>query len=100
MSTTGDSETTGTTELAPSAAQHRAPDAPAPASESTIPAEVPENSTVNRRQGFGQGFLDAISTGWAERPEIVPPAREQAAFAARRRDAVSAAFPGRRLVVP
>lgn len=81
MSTTGDSETTGTTELAPE-------------------AEIPANSTVNRRQGFGDGFLSTISTGWAERPELLPPAREQAAFAARRRDAVSAAFPGKRLVVP
>lgn len=81
MSTTGDSESTGTTDLAPE-------------------AEIPANSTVNRRQGFGDGFLSMISTGWAERPEILPPAREQAAFAARRRDAVSAAFPGKRLVVP
>jgi Xaa-Pro aminopeptidase len=81
MSTTGDSENTGTAELAPE-------------------AEIPTNSTVNRRQGFGDGFLSTISTGWAERPEILPPAREQASFAARRRDAVSAAFPGERLVVP
>ncbi len=57
------------------------------------------NSTTNRRQGFGQGFLDGISTGWADRPDIVPAPREQAAFAAARRAAVSAAFPGRRLVV-
>ena len=82
MSTAGDSETTGTTELAPEA------------------TEIPANSTVNRRQGFGDGFLSTISTGWAERPEILPPAREQAAFAARRRAAVSAEFPGKRLVVP
>jgi len=81
MSTTGDSETTGTTELAPE-------------------AEIPANSSVNRRQGFGDGFLSTISTGWAERPETLPSPREQAAFAARRRAEVSAAFPGRRLVVP
>lgn len=81
MSTTGDSESTGTTELASE-------------------TEIPANSTVNRRQGFGDGFLSTISTGWAERPEILPPAREQASFAARRRDAVSAAFPGARVVVP
>ena len=84
MSTTGDSETIGTTELAPEASS----------------AEIPANSTANRRQGFGRGFLDTISTGWADRPEVLPPPREQAAHAARRRDAVSAAFPGRRLVVP
>jgi Xaa-Pro aminopeptidase len=84
MSTTGDSETTGTTELAPEAA----------------PTEIPANSSVNRRQGFGQGFLDTISSGWAERPEVLPPEREQAPYAARRREAVSAAFPGKRLVLP
>jgi len=67
MSTAGDSENTGTAELAPE-------------------AEIPTNSTVNRRQGFGDGFLSTISTGWAERPEILPPAREQASFAARRRE--------------
>jgi len=61
---------------------------------------TPVNSTANRRQGFGQGFLDTISTGWAERTEILPFAREQAPFAARRRAAVSKAFPGARLVIP
>ena len=84
MSTTGDSDTTGTTELAPEAAH----------------TEIPANSTVNRRQGFGQGFLSTISTGWAERPEILPPARDQAPYAARRRDVVSAAFTGKRLIIP
>ncbi len=54
----------------------------------------------NRKQPFPRGFLDTISTGWAERPDLVPPAREQATFAAARRDVVSAAFPGRRLVIP
>lgn len=69
-----------------------------------IPAEVTteavENSTTNRKQPFPQGFLDTISTGWAERPETLPSARAQASFAAARRAAVSAAFPGKRLVVP
>lgn len=84
MSTAG--EATGTTEAT-----------------ETIPAEsgqIPENSTVNRRQGFGDGFLETISDGWADRPEVLPAPREQAPYAARRRDAVSAAFPGKRLVVP
>jgi Xaa-Pro aminopeptidase len=58
------------------------------------------STSTNRRQPFGQGFLDTISTGWADRPESTPPARTQAAFTAARRDAVSAAFPGRRLVIP
>jgi Xaa-Pro aminopeptidase len=65
------------------------------------PAEKPvENGTTNRKQPFPRGFLDTISTGWAERPETLPPARAQAPYAATRRAAVSAAFPGQRLVIP
>ncbi|MGN6219941.1 MAG: aminopeptidase P N-terminal domain-containing protein, partial [Microbacterium sp.] len=66
----------------------------------TSTAETHTSTSTNRRQPFGQGFLDTISTGWAERPDQVPPARDQAPFAAARRDAVSAAFPGKRVVVP
>ncbi len=62
------------------------------------PASAAQNQ--NRKQPFPQGFLDEISNGWAERPDQMPPERAQARFAARRRDAVSAAFPGRRLVLP
>lgn len=62
-------------------------------------SERPTTST-NRRQPYGQGFLDTISTGWAERPDALPPQREQAPYAAARRRAVSARFPGARLVVP
>jgi Xaa-Pro aminopeptidase len=76
MSTTGDSDTIAQTETATTSA------------------------SVNRRQPFGHGFLDTISTGWADRPDTLPPQREQAAYAAARREAVSAAFPGKRLVVP
>lgn len=59
-----------------------------------------ETTTTNRKQPFPRGFLDTISTGWAERPESIPAPRAQAAFAAVRRSAVSAAFPGKRLVIP
>lgn len=69
-----------------------------------IPAEATtetvENSTTNRKQPFPQGFLDTISTGWAERPETLHAPRAQAEFAAKRRAAVSDAFPGKRLVIP
>ncbi|MEU1970166.1 aminopeptidase P family protein [Microbacterium sp. NPDC019599] len=80
MSTSGESDTIAT-------------DTPADA------AKRPSTST-NRRQPYGGGFLETISTGWAERPELAPPLREQAPFAAARRDKVSTAFPGKRLVVP
>ncbi|MFT4211964.1 MAG: aminopeptidase P family protein [Microbacterium sp.] len=66
--------------------------------QNATPAETAQST--NRRQPFPQGFLDSISTGWAERPDIVAAAREQARYTGRRRDLVSAAFPGRRLVVP
>lgn len=67
--------------------------------EPTVEASV-ENSNTNRKQPFPQGFLDTISTGWAERPETLPAPRAQAPYAAARRAAVSAAFPGKRLVIP
>jgi len=53
-----------------------------------------------RKQPFPKGFLTTISEGWAERPESLPAARAQASYAAARRERVSAAFPGKRLVVP
>ena len=63
-------------------------------------AAATTSTTTNRRQPFPQGFLDTISTGWAERPESLPAPRAQAPYAAARRAAVSAAFPGKRLVIP
>ncbi|WP_029144502.1 aminopeptidase P family protein [Microbacterium luticocti] len=58
------------------------------------------STSENRRQPFPQGFLDTISTGWAARPQTLPPQRDQAPYAARRRAALSAQFPGKRLVIP
>ncbi|MBP2437770.1 aminopeptidase P family protein [Microbacterium amylolyticum] len=58
------------------------------------------NSNTNRRQPYPQGFLDTISTGWADRPDTLPSPRAQAPFAERRRATLSAEFPGRRLVIP
>ncbi|GAB2703064.1 Xaa-Pro aminopeptidase [Microbacterium marinum] len=71
-----------------------APDDSATTTETATPA------TTNRKQPFPRGFLDTISEGWAERPESTPPQRAQAPYATARRAAVSAAFPGRRLVIP
>lgn len=64
------------------------------------PATAEPQENANRKQPFPKGFLDTISTGWAERPDATPVERAQAPFAAARRRAVSAAFPGRRLVIP
>ncbi|WP_060916035.1 aminopeptidase P family protein [Microbacterium oleivorans] len=62
--------------------------------------ETPAAATTNRKQPFPAGFLESISTGWAERPESLPPQRAEAPYAAARRATVSAAFPGARLVIP
>jgi Xaa-Pro aminopeptidase len=45
-------------------------------------------------------FREFIARGWAPRSTELPPRAEAAEYAARRREAVSAAFPGERLVVP
>jgi Xaa-Pro aminopeptidase len=66
----------------------------------TTEKQTEKPGVTNRKQPYPQGFLDTISEGWAERPEQLPPLREQAPYAAARRAAVSRAFPGRRLVVP
>ncbi|MEV8136286.1 aminopeptidase P family protein [Microbacterium aurantiacum] len=66
----------------------------------TIAGTDEERAAANRRQRFGQGFLDGISHGWAERPDIVPPACPSVPHTAARRASVSAAFPGARVVVP
>ena len=58
------------------------------------------DSNTNRRQPFPQGFLDTIGTGWADRADEIPAPREAAAYAAKRRAALSAQFAGRRLVIP
>ncbi|HWI31710.1 MAG TPA: aminopeptidase P family protein [Microbacterium sp.] len=85
MSTAGDTDTIDATPAEPA---------------STEAAAKPAGTSTNRRQPFPKGFLDSISTGWAEHPDTVPAAREQAPYAAARRAAVSAAFAGKRLVVP
>ncbi|WP_344817782.1 aminopeptidase P family protein [Microbacterium soli] len=66
--------------------------------ETPVEAVVEEKNP--RKQPFPHGFLNGISTGWADRPDSPPSARAQAPFAAARRAKVSAAFPGERLVVP
>ena len=63
------------------------------------PEPAPEQPS-NRKQPFPSGFLETISEGWADRPETAAPPRIEAAYAARRRAALSAVFPGSRLVIP
>ena len=76
---------------------------PAPASDSATDQATAEESARNANRSTtpsSEGFKDFIGSGWAERAETIPSAREQAAFAAARRARVSAAFTGVRLIVP
>jgi Xaa-Pro aminopeptidase len=45
-------------------------------------------------------FKDYIGSNWADRHDSVPAAREQASYAAARRERISALHPGKRLIVP
>ena len=88
-------ETAPTTALSPETA------APETASASETALAPAARSNENRSTTPGsEGFKDFISGGWAERTDELPPAREQAPFAAARRDRVSRQFPGQRLIVP
>ncbi len=62
--------------------------------------EAAETGVTNRKQPFGQGFLDTISTGWADRDAVAPAALPQASFAAARRAKLAERFPGTRIVIP
>ncbi|MFD4623657.1 aminopeptidase P family protein [Streptomyces sp. NPDC058475] len=57
-----------------------------------------------RKNGLYRGISDELSalmrTGWADTEKLDPEPIEQAPYAARRRAALSARFPGERLVVP
>ena len=73
----------------------------------TDTAETPTQSDLEARGANrsrapkdAAGFMSAIVTGWAPRPDAAPEPSPAAEHTARRRAAVSAAFPGERLVIP
>jgi Xaa-Pro aminopeptidase len=71
--------------------------APAPGSgDAPIPRATSNRSTTPASTAFS----DFVSTSWADREEVDPPAREQAPFAADRRRRLSALHVGTRLVIP
>lgn len=65
----------------------------------TAPDEEGRNANRSTTPG-SEGFKQYIGSGWAERDETLPPAREQASYAAARRAKVSEAFPGVRVILP
>lgn len=62
-------------------------------SEEQAPAE-------HRSRPVSAAFRDFVASGWAPRRADLPPRAEVASYAKERRDKVSAAFPGERLVIP
>ena len=70
--------------------------------DTTAPALIPAaRSNEDRSTTPGStGFKSFIASGWAERTDVLPPAREQAPFAAARRARISAQYPGQRLIIP
>lgn len=63
---------------------------------SSAPRATSNRSTVP----VSRTFTDYISGQWAERIEEIPQPREQSEFAAARRAAISAKYPGKRLIIP
>jgi Xaa-Pro aminopeptidase len=57
-------------------------------------------ATDHRTRPTSAAFKEFIAQGWAPRPIELPARAEVAPYAAARRDAVSAAYPGERLVLP
>ena len=59
-----------------------------------------QTKSDNRSRWTTEEFREFVKSGWAPRPESRPERAEVAEYAARRRAAVSAAYPGERLVIP
>jgi Xaa-Pro aminopeptidase len=59
-----------------------------------------QKSSPSRKRPTTDEFRAFVATGWAPRSTTVAPRSEAAGWAAARREAISAAFPGDRLVVP
>ncbi|PPF12177.1 Xaa-Pro aminopeptidase [Rathayibacter sp. AY1C3] len=72
------------------------------AAQTPDPAAAPRpRATANRSTTpASDRFRDFIASGWAEREEPLPAPREQASFAASRRERLSALHTGVRIVVP
>ncbi|MFT4029314.1 MAG: aminopeptidase P family protein [Protaetiibacter sp.] len=67
--------------------------------DTAAPATAPAASNRSTTPG-SDAFREFIFNGWADRPEVAPSPRPQAAFAAARRLRLAAAFPGATLVIP
>ena len=59
-----------------------------------------QHKAEHRNRPTGEAFMAFMREGWAPRESELPGLTDAARYAAARRDALSAAFPGERLVVP
>ncbi|WP_446664714.1 aminopeptidase P family protein [Flexivirga sp. B27] len=59
-----------------------------------------QQKSASRSQPSPEAFRSFISTGWAPRSDQTPARADVADYAAKRREQVSEAFPGERLVIP
>ena len=64
------------------------------------PSQAPRATSNRSTTPASDAFKDYIASNWAQRTDAVPSAREQAAFAAVRREQLSALHTGRRIMVP
>jgi Xaa-Pro aminopeptidase len=62
--------------------------------------KAPRATSNRSTTPVSDSFRDYISSGWADRTDAAPDAREQAPFAAERRARISALHPGKRLIIP
>jgi Xaa-Pro aminopeptidase len=66
----------------------------------TVITPAPRSNANRTTTPSSTGFKDYISSQWAERTDVLPPAREQAEFTAARRARLSAQYPRQRLIIP
>ena len=64
------------------------------------PVSEEQKKSENRSNPTTDEFRAFVKSGWAPRPTESPERADVASYAATRREAVSAAFPGERLVIP
>ena len=73
---------------------------PSTASGTDTSQSLAQRGSNRSAQPANQAFRDFIGSGWGPRPEGLPPLSQAAPWAARRRAALGALFPGERLVLP
>jgi Xaa-Pro aminopeptidase len=66
----------------------------------TVTTETPRTNENRSTTPKSAVFTGYISSGWAPRTDVLPAAREQAPFAAARRERISALYAGQRLIIP